>query len=151
MLPDHQLRSEPCMVVDDHISDKVTKVCVQQGRYSNFKLALMRQTMVDLAQRPAGTERTQQNSLSSLEFSEVGPGYHFTSRCCSCPLTAALPSAHHQTCYQSYAACPSGQRVFAQQQQPCPGAEFSACRDGGSRLKPLSQREVIAINSSLEG
>lgn len=88
------------MVVDDHISDKVTKVCVQQGWYSNFKLALMRQTMVDLAQRPAGTERTQQNSLSSLEFSEVGPGYHFTSCCCLCPLTAALPSAHHQTCYQ---------------------------------------------------
>lgn len=100
MLPGHQLRSESCMVVDDHISDKVAEVCVQQGLHSNFKLALVRQTMVDLAQRPAATERTQQNSLNSLEFGEAGSGYHFASCCCLCPLTAALPSAHHQTCYQ---------------------------------------------------
>lgn len=78
--------------------------------------------MGDLAQKPAGTERTQQNSLDS----ELGLGYHFTSRgctcSCSCPLTTASQSARYWACYQ----LPELRSRSLQGVQICTGSSSSA-------------------------
>lgn len=104
--------------------------------------------MVDLAQRPAGTERTQQNSLNSLEFSEFGPGYDFTSHGCSCPpdrCVTVCPLPDLLPAIRAMQQVPWRSTDLHGQQQLCTAAELPACGDAGLSLKPLSQRQVTAV------
>lgn len=60
--------------------------------------------------------------MNSLEFSGFGPGYHFISCGCLCPLTAASQSAHYQTYYQLPELCSRCLRLV----QICTGSSSSA-------------------------